>query len=169
EPAPGFAVLAADQIVELQVTEDELWSGLNEACRRAVRKAEKAGLTFATTRDASALERYWSMAQRSVERTGESLPSRAYYEAILASLADSGHAFFSFARDGERDVAALILLENKAAVSFLAGISEPDALSLRPNDFIHWRAILHAKACGAAVYRFGPVFPEVPLDWPIAR
>ena len=169
EPAPGYATLAADQIVELDQDEADLWAGLDEACRRAVRKAEKSGLTFEASQDGADLDRYWRLAGRSAERTGEALPDKAYYETIIRNVMPSGRALLCFARHEGQDVGALFLLIDKGAVSYLGGVSEPGALAMRPNDFVHWRAILECRARGLSAYRFGPVFPEVPSAWPISR
>lgn len=169
DPAPGFAVTNADQIVDLSEPVEVLFAKLDEACRRAVRKAEKAQLLFVVDKSADRLERYFALAKASSLRTGEALSPYNYYNAILDRFGAKEHVVFAFARHGDRDVAALILLIAKGAASFLAGVSDPSSLSLRPNDFIHWHAILAAKDMGLEVYRFGPIFPEVPADWPIAK
>lgn len=168
-PAPGFSTLAADQLVDLRRPEEEIFQGLDEACRRAIRKARKEGLRSEVSADPANLDRYCSLAQASATRTGEVLPPRDYYARLLAELGPNGHAFMVFARKAGADLAALLLLKDKGAVSFLAGVSDPDALALRPNDFVHWSAIVTARAEGADTYRLGPIFPEVPTDWPIAR
>jgi Acetyltransferase (GNAT) domain len=169
EPAPGFSVCNADQIVDLSQSEEVLFSELDEACRRAVRKAEKAGLKFVVETAEDRLERYFALAKSSALRTGEALPPLDYYQAILDQFSKSENVITTFARLGDNDVAALILLTGKGAASFLAGVSDPGSLSMRPNDFIHWQAILWAKSMKFMAYRFGPIFPEVPSDWPIAK
>lgn len=169
DPAPGFAVTNADQIVDLCEPVEVLFARLDEACRRAIRKAEKSQLLFGFDNSADRLERYYALAKASSGRTNEALPPYDYYNAILERFGADGHVTIVFARQGDRDVAALILLIAKGAASFLAGVSDPGSLSLRPNDFIHWQAMLAAKDMGLDVYRFGPIFPEVPSDWPIAK
>lgn len=169
DAAPGFSICNADQIVDLRESEQELWSGLDEACRRAVRKADKAGLAFSLSYTPDRLERYLDLAKKSAVRTGEALPSSDYYAAIFDRFGGSGNALLAFAQSEQRDAAAVILLAGKDGVSFLAGVSDPDMLSMRPNDFVHWRAILETKKAGFSAYRFGPTFPEVPSEWPIAK
>lgn len=166
DPAPGFSTLAADQIVDLTPSEAVLFSGVD---RKAVRKAEKSGLAFSIDVTADGLERYWALAQSSAMRTGEVLPARSYYEAILDRLGPQGHALLYFVSHDGRDAAALFLLVDKAGASYLGGVSDTSYLGLRPNDFIHWRAMLDLKARGVRYYRLGPIFPEVPADWPIAK
>jgi len=167
-PAPGMATCSADQIVDLTPDEDELFAALDEACRRAVRKAMSQKLEFEVATDQTAIAEYYSIAERSATRTGESLPSIEYYNNIWSSLADTRCALFFATLAGKR-VAGLWLFADKGSTSFLAGASDPDYLPLRVNDFLHWSAILWAKRTGLRYYRFGPIFPEVPLDWPIAQ
>lgn len=168
-PCPGVSTINADQLVDLGATEDELFANLDEGCRRAVRKADKSGLSFEISSEASALGPYIDLARASAARTGEALPALAYYQEIFASFAADGRAHVMFARQDAARVAGLILLTDKNAANFLAGVSLPEALKFRPNDFIHWNAILWAKRTGLSTYRFGPWFPEVPRDWPISK
>ncbi len=167
-PAPGMSTCCADQIVMLGAGEDQLFASLDEGCRRAVRKATSAGLGFEAG-DAAAIDHYGPIAQASAVRTGESLPPRAYYEAILSALGPSGRSAVLFATHEGRKVAGVILVIDKGAASFVAGSSDPEFLPLRVNDFLHWSAIVWAKRSGLLRYRLGPFFPEVPDDWPIAR
>ena len=45
-PCPGLTTLAADQVVMLDADEEVLFQRLDESCRRAVRRAQKAQLTW---------------------------------------------------------------------------------------------------------------------------
>lgn len=166
-PCPGLSTVNADQIVDLTRSEDELFANLQD--RNSVRRAMSEGLEFEITNDLSALEDYAAIATISAQRTGEELPSFDYYRAILKAFAADGHCYIAFARNREGRQAALILLIDRGAANYLAGVSLTDALKLRPNDFLHWNAMLWAKNEGITAYRFGPFFPEVPTDWPIAR
>lgn len=168
-PAPGMSTCNADQIVDLGPDAETLFADLDESCRRAVRKAIKAGLGFVVARDDAALDTYYDLACRSAQRTGESLAPLDYYREIWRRLHPSGRCALFFAYDGDRPAAALFLLIDKGAASYLAGVSDPELLGLRPNNFIHWSAMLWARERGLSEYRFGPIFPEAPPDWPIAR
>ncbi|MCC8980659.1 lipid II:glycine glycyltransferase FemX [Bradyrhizobium acaciae] len=168
-PCPGSSTLNADQLVDLAPTVDELFARLDNSCRTAVRKAEKSNLQFEISSDASYLEAYMDIARASATRTGEALPPLEYYRDIFRSFAGDGGVHLAFVRHDANPIAGLILLADKKAVSFLAGVSLPDAMNLRPNNFLHWNAIRWAKHSGFEVYRFGPWFPEVPRDWPISK
>lgn len=166
-PFPGASTVNVDQIVNLEQSEEALFANLQN--RRLVRRAISEGLEFEITNDPAALEDYVAIAETSAQRTGEELPSFDYYRAILKAFSADGHCHVAFARNAEGRQAALILLIDRGAANYLAGVSLTDALKLRPNDFLHWNAMLWAKNAGMTAYRFGPFFPEVPSDWPIAK
>jgi hypothetical protein len=168
-PAPGFSTLNADQLVDLSPKLEELFANLDASCRTAIRKAETSKLRFEISNDPSNLNLYADLAESSAARTGEALPPMEYYRSIFNAFGAAGSAHVAFARKDDGLVAGLILLSEKGAVNFLAGVSLPDAMKLRPNDFLHWNAIVWAKRAGFAVYRFGPWFPEVPREWPISK
>ncbi|NEU96203.1 GNAT family N-acetyltransferase [Bradyrhizobium uaiense] len=167
-PCPGSSTLNADQLVDLAPTVEELFAGLDNTCRTAVRKAQKSNLQFEISSDVSYLDTYMDIARASATRTGEVLPDIEYYRSIFRAFAAEGGARVALVRQDGNAIAGLILLTDKKAASFLAGVSLPDAMKLRPNNFLHWNAIRWAKQAGLEVYRFGPSFPEVPRDWPIA-
>lgn len=167
--APGLSTVAADQQVDLDAPEDILFERLDPACRRAVRKAQRSGLTFSCSYGEGELERYYALALRSAERTGEALPPIDYYKDVLLRLGPQNRAGVALAHHQGQPVAGLLFLGDRGAVSYLAGVSEPAALEVRPNDFIHWSFMLWAKEQRFDLYRLGPNFPEVPPDWSIAR
>jgi len=170
-PAPGTATLCADQIVRLQGKDtDTLFQGLERSCRRAVRKADRAGLTWETSEGSDPIEaagRYTALAERSARRTGEAISPRGYVEQVLRVLGERTRIVF--ARCQDHDVGGLLLVADRGAVHFLHGVSDPAALEHRPNDFLHWCAIAWAHSRGHHCYRLGPVFPELPDDWPVSR
>jgi hypothetical protein len=112
---------------------------------------------------------YYALAELSAKRTGESLAPRGYYEDLWNVFAPQGRCCILFASAAEKKVAALFLLVEKEAAHFLAGVSDPDFLPMRVNDFMHWSAIVWAKNQGLQHYRLGPIFPELPDNWPVAK
>lgn len=167
-PAPGLSTLCLDQIVDLRVPEEELFSRLESGCRRAVRKGIGKGLVLEPLTGEDAIDRYFALARRSASRTGEQLPDHAYYQAIAqAFMPDSCTVFM--ATDQGVDAAGIFVLLDKGCANFMAGASDPERLDLRPNDFAHYSTMLRLKAQGVHAYRLGPVFPELPPEAPLSR
>lgn len=167
-PVPGSATCNADQIVDLQVSEESLFQRLDESCRRAIRKAMKTELQLSPSTEESDCDDYYRLAELSANRTGEILPSKEYYRDILRGLASQGNAVLLFVKHEGKNVAALLLLLYKGSTSFLTAVSDTEYLPMRINDFLHWKAMLWAKDAGFTRYRLGPWFPSVNSDWPIA-
>ncbi|MCI0380647.1 MAG: GNAT family N-acetyltransferase [Gemmataceae bacterium] len=200
---PGMSTVFADQVVFLDKDEDELFRGLDSACQRAIRKAQKSGLSFdpltpnpspqgrgetlaltpnpplgrgetlglLTPGEGRRLDRiaeYYELARVSAERTGEPLPPIDYYQAIGDNLGPS-RAHVLFARKDGQTAAALLLVVDKQAASYLAGVSHHEFLALRVNDYVHWQVMLWLKNQGVRYYRLGPIFPQLPDDWPVSR
>src|SRR5262249_22185346 len=101
--------------------------------------------------------------------TGEALAPPDYYHEIWNRLHPSDRCAVLLLHHRTRLAAGLFLLIDKGAASYLGGVSDPELLEMRPNNLLHWSAMLWARERGVTHYRFGPVFPEVPGDWPIAR
>ncbi|MCC6534004.1 MAG: GNAT family N-acetyltransferase [Burkholderiales bacterium] len=168
-PAPGMSTCNADNIVDLDTDELGMFARLDEACRRAVRKATSLGFIAEVENDAAAVDRYFELARASALRTSEQLPPIDYYRDIAERFGVAGNIAMLFARRGDIQAAGLILLLYKQSANFLAGVSLPEELPNRVNDFLHWSALQWAQRAGLRRYRLGPSFPEVPAQWPIAR
>jgi hypothetical protein len=112
---------------------------------------------------------YYGVAEASARRTGEALPDRRYYEEIWSAYAREDRCAILLVRHGTVTVGAIFLAIDKTAASLLGGVSEPGALHMRVNDFMHWSTMLWAREIGLRFYRLGPWFPSVDPDWPIAK
>lgn len=170
-PSPGMSTCAADQIVDLSQTEETLFSRLEDSCRRAVRKAEAASLVVEVCMGnlSAVMESYFELAIASAKRTGESIASRGYFDALGSALGPNARLAIIFSRYQDQRIAGVLLGMDKNSATFLGGVSDPDFLHLRPNDFSHWSAIRWAKSFGLAHYRLGPIFPELPEEWPVSK
>jgi len=166
---PGLASCCADQIVDLTQPTEVLFRRLDESCRRAVRKAERSGLALQVTHSSEVLDTYFELALRSARRTGEALPIFDYYRSLICDFGEEQMAGIAVSLWERRPIAAVFFLADKQSVSFLAGVSDPEHLDKRCNDYIHWYLMLWAKKHGYLHYRLGPFFPEVPAVWPISQ
>jgi hypothetical protein len=167
-PAPGVSTACYDQVVRLCQSEYALFSNLDDSTRRAVRKAQKAGLEYFESSN-SPVEEYYNLALKSALRSGEQLQSQKYYQHIWDQFSASKNCVILIASHFGKNVAALFLLSDKHAISFMGGVSDPEYLTMRVNDYLHWSAIKWANEQGYTSYRLGPYFPELPEDWHICK
>jgi len=169
-PAPGLSTCGSDQIVDLTLTKEALFTNVDDKSGRwAIRKAKSFGLSFDTGRNEQCIDEYYALAGKSATRTGESLASREYYGELWQAFAGTGRCVVHFARQEQVPIAAAVLLVDKSAASYHAGVSDPDYLRMCGNDFVLWHSILWAKQSGRDAFRFGPWFPTVDRDWAIAK
>jgi len=166
-PAPGVAGCFADQILDLSGSEDEIFGRFDN--RRAIRQGIKAGLADEPGEARQAVAAYYSLAQLAAGRTGESLAPLEYFEDMWDRLSSRGNCAIRFATHEGRRVAAILLGIEKGNATYLGGVSDPDFMKFKVNDFLQWAAVRWMKGSGVTRYRLGPHFPEVPDDWPIAR
>lgn len=167
-PCAGVANCCADQIVELSKPTQTLFSLLSEACRRAIRKAQKANVQVREDWE-YCVDEYYRIAKLSAQRTGEALMDQSYFENVFNFFGKHRECKILFANVNGENVAALFLLIDKGAAHFLGGVSDPRYLQFRVNDFLHWSAIVWAKENQLLYYRLGPVFPGLPDFWPVQR
>jgi hypothetical protein len=165
---PGLSSVSADQIVDLAEAEETVFQRLDENFRKAVRKATKAAFAIEVD-DKDSIKDYYALAEVSAQRTQERLPSREYYQSIWNAFHRREQCAILFARHGDRRVAAIYLLMAKGSAFYLAGVSHHDFLPMRVNNYLHWEALRWARNHGCRRYRLGPVFPELPRDWPVSR
>jgi hypothetical protein len=170
-PTPGVSSCCADQIVPLGASEESLLANLTADRRWAVRKALSAGLDGIVVTDVTqeTIDRYYRLAQVSAERTGEALAPKAYFERLREVLSPQGRLAILFVKHSGQDVAAVLLVMEKDAVSYAGGISDTAFLRHQVNEFAQWEVIRWARSAGLKWYRLGPIFPEAKSDWPIAR
>jgi len=169
-PSPGLTTCHADQIIKLGGSdEEELFGNLSQACRRAIRKARRSNLEIVVSTEYAMVDTYYTLAEISAQRTGENLAPKDYYQLLLQCFAPHGNVAMLFVLHEGMTTGALLLVRYKSVVSYMGGISHHDYLPLRINDFMHWSAISRARLEGYLYYKLGPVFPELPLQWPISK
>jgi hypothetical protein len=169
---PGMATVCADQVVDLTASEEQMFARLDTNFRNAIRQADKHELQLDDQRrtlSEDTIAEYYELAQTSARRTGEDLAPIEYYRCIYEAFHASRRCAVLFARHGGRAVAALLLLIDKQSAQFFAGVSHHEYLSMRVNNFIQWKAMQWLRSQGIKWYRLGPVFPELPDDWPVSR
>jgi hypothetical protein len=169
---PGMSAVCADQIIDLTVPEEAVLQRFEANFRSAVRQASKQPLRFdpgtgPSNRDD--LAEYYRLAQLSAARTGEVLPAVEYYRALWESFRPARRCAILFARHLDRSAAAMLVLLDKEGALYLTNVSDPEFLPWRVNNFLHWEAMRWLRSQGVVRYRLGPVFPELPEDWPVSQ
>ena len=148
------------RVVYLEKTKDELFKELDSDCRAAVRQAERKGLQFVEGSSLQDVESYWKIHQKSWSRTGLVPHPFRYFEEMWDFFChDRSFRFFFAESEGEK-VSGIILHAFKQSVFYWGGCSLRDSLSLRPNNFLLWNAIVWAKSHGYHFFEIGQFYPH---------
>ena len=141
-------------LLDVSAGPEVLWrSNLTSACRRAVRKAQAAGLVVEETPLSDVLDRYFELAAGVFAKWNRPPPlSRADYAAIGAAAIGGEYIKVFVARRKGTVVAAGIFPFANGTVYYLDGVSDPAGQDARPNNLLHWEVIRWASAAGLTRY-----------------
>jgi GNAT acetyltransferase-like protein len=142
---------------DLTETEDKLFSKMDSACRRCVRKAEKSGVTIEEAHDLNFADDYYEQLKDVFLKQGL-VPTYTVerVRALVRNLEPTGRILLVRARDPEGKCIATGIFPgfNKIA-EFWGNASFRSSQHLRPNEAVHWYALRYWKSRGAEIYDWG--------------
>lgn len=141
-------------VLDLSTGADALWrTHVTAACRRAVRKAQSAGVVIEEIRLEAIIERYYGLAVGVYAKSNRPPPLTRFDYGALAEVAGrSGCVKVLAAKLGDAVIAAGIFPYANGTVYYLDGVSDPAAQLARPNNLLHWEVIRWASAAGLQHY-----------------
>lgn len=160
---------SASFIIDLNATEEELWSHVTTKLRTVIRKGEKTEVEVFSTQGEASLA-YLSDFQRLRQNT----QSRAISKNAQASMLLKSNQFFSdllvqpgsyfyVARYEGEVVAMALMVESGGTVYYFSGGSNLQAnKKTGASSYLIWKAILGAKSIGCHTFDMGgvPVQPD---------
>ena len=142
---------------DLTEPEDKIFSKMDSACRRCVRKAEKSGVSIEEAHDAGFADEYYGQLKDVFAKQGlvPTYPIERV-RALIRNLEPTGHVLLVRARDAEGKCIATGIFPgfNKIA-EFWGNASFRASQNLRPNEAIHWYVMRYWKKRGVDVYDWG--------------
>jgi hypothetical protein len=150
-PGPGFRhTRAMTYEVDLTGSEDEVFSRMSSACRRAIRKAQKSGVTVEAAADRAFAEEYYTQL-KDVFAKQALVPTYdlARVQELIRCLAPSGRLLALRARkpDGTT-IATGIFPAFGGSAYFWGGASVREHQGLRPNELVFWTAMQYWRSRG---------------------
>ncbi len=142
---------------DLTRSEAELFSGMESACRRCIRKAEKSGLKIEEAHDLAFADEYYEQL-KDVFAKQSLIPTYSVerVRALVRNLAPSGHILLLRARDAEgKCIATGIYPGFNRIAEFWGNASFRSHQALRPNEACHWYAMRYWKQRGITVFDWG--------------
>jgi Acetyltransferase (GNAT) domain len=142
---------------DLRKSEEELFNGMDSACRRCIRKAEKSGVTIEEAHDLAFADEYF---EQLVDVFGKQKLVPTYtvdrVRTLIKHLEPTGRILLLRARDpaGKCIASGIFPGFNKIA-EFWGSASFRSSQILRPNELIQWYAMRYWKRRGVEIYDWG--------------
>ncbi|MCA9970610.1 MAG: GNAT family N-acetyltransferase [Anaerolineales bacterium] len=142
--------------LDLRPDEDTLWSQLNSAARRAVRKAEKSGVTVRLAQDIADLRAFFNM-HLHIRKYRYQLLAQPYrfFEQIWQKFVEPGHGTILLAEHDNTIIGGIFFLEWQDGLYYKFNASLTDLRDVRPNDLMMWEGIKYGRSRRLAHMDFG--------------
>lgn len=145
--SPVFVQPRRTLLMDLSMGDAELFAAMRKKTRQYIHKAERAGVVTEESRD---LDRFMKVLAAVGQRDQFAVRSRAYFETLLASFGD--RALLMFARLGDEDAGAMLLLRMADRAWELYGGWSGAHAEARPFYLLKWRAMLRMRQLGVRRY-----------------
>jgi len=142
---------------DLTKSEDELFQGMESACRRCVRKAEKSGVLIEEAHDLDFADQYYDQLKDVFAKQGL-VPTYSVerVRALVRHLEPSGNVLLVRARDAEgKCIATGIFPGFNQIAEFWGNASYRAHQNVRPNELIQWYVMRYWKKRGVRIYDWG--------------
>jgi len=142
---------------DLTRSEDELFSSMESACRRCIRKAEKSGVVMEEAHDAAFADEYYAQLKDVFSKQGL-VPTYSIerVRALIRNLGPTGHVLLLRARDPQGACIATGIYPGFNQFSeFWGNASFRSSQILRPNELMHWYAMRYWKNRGVRIHDWG--------------
>ncbi len=142
---------------DLTKSEDELFQGMESACRRCVRKAEKSGVTIEEAHDLAFADEYYEQLKDVFAKQGL-VPTYDVerVRALVRHMEPGGNLLLLRARDPEgKCIATGIFPGFNKIVEFWGNASFRASQGFRPNELIQWHVMRYWKKRRAEIYDWG--------------
>lgn len=142
--------------LDLQPSEAELWQGLDESAKRAIRKAERMGVSIRLADHPQDLRSFFELHLNTRKAKYQLLTQPyAFFEQIWQRFIEQQRGILMLAMHQEQVIGATLFLEWQKCLFYKFNTSSAHHLALRPNDLMIWSGIRYAKSRGLSSLDFG--------------
>jgi hypothetical protein len=132
-----------------------LFAGFTSPVRRAIRKAEKSGITIGVSRAPEAMSDFCRLHSKTRKRHGLPPQPMAFFRNIQEEIIARGAGFSVVARQDERPVAAAIFFRAGKRAVYKFGASTDEGRETRANNLVMWEGIKSLADSGCESLHFG--------------
>jgi CelD/BcsL family acetyltransferase involved in cellulose biosynthesis len=132
-----------------------LFSRCESSVRRAIRKAQRSGLTVEISQDLAALRDYYALHCKTRKQHGLPPQPLAFFLNIHKFVLSQNLGMIVTAKSGGHPVASAVYFQSRRETIYKFGASDPSCLELRANNLVMWEAIQWCARNGKAALNFG--------------
>jgi hypothetical protein len=134
---------------------EELISRFASPVRRAIRKAERNGVSAEVVRNRQAIADFYRLHAQTRRRHGLPPQPTSFFLNIYEHIIKRGLGFVVIAQQGSRRIAAAIFFQFGKNALYKYGASDEKFQELRANNLVMWQGIQFLARNGAAKLHFG--------------
>jgi serine/alanine adding enzyme len=142
-------------LIDLDRTEEELWSMVHSKRRNEVRRAVKEGTEVRHTNSRNVMLECYGILRQVYRHARHPLPPPGYFTALYDNLSPLSHLVIFTAYYRGKLIGCMLTLAYKNVLYDLFAGSYREYYSKYPNDLITWEAIKWAKYNGFGTFDFG--------------
>ena len=132
-----------------------LFNRCDEATRRAVRKAERSGVTVEFGHDEAAVRSFHALLCLTRRRHGLPPQPFPFFAEIQRHILARRQGFVALARHGGKAIAGAVFFHFGSGAVYKFGASSPEAGPLRANNLVLWRGLGRCCSLGLSQLDFG--------------
>lgn len=141
--------------LELKPCETTLAKGLDSSVRRAIRKAEQAGVTVEFSNQPAAIESFYQLLTLTRRRHGLPPQPFHFFSGLQQHLLATGRGTVALARLRGEAIAGAVYLFSGQTVLYKYGASDERHQQVRGNNLVMWRALTSFAQQGYTRLDFG--------------
>lgn len=144
--------LASTQIIDLSLSEEELWHDVYKSSRRYTNGARRNGC-YVQEEGVDALPTFYQILVDTARRSGFIPRALEAYADVYRAFARDGCAriLIGYLPDGTAVSSKMIITSGGRASQLYGGLTEAGTVA-RSGHFFEWEAIVRSKAAGAAIF-----------------
>lgn len=142
-------------LLDLDAPETELWRMIDDGTRRAVKKAQRSGLTVEFSQEWPALGDFYGLVCRTRRRQGLPPQPIEFFRYIHQHIVAAGNGIVALVRHEKQPIAGAVYFRFRDTALYKFGASDFRFQHLRANNLVMWEAIRRLKADGAKRLDFG--------------
>jgi CelD/BcsL family acetyltransferase involved in cellulose biosynthesis len=141
--------------LDLRIGPHALVSNFSSSVQRAVRKAQRSGLSVSIQSSPHAMAHFYRLHVRTRRRHGLPPQPRSFFMNIQRHLLDAGFGFIVLVESQKGPIAAAMFFTIGRHAVFKFGASDERLQELRPNNLAMFEGIKHLAEGGAETLHFG--------------